>query len=167
MGLQSAQGEAIAVEASHAWDTVADLSRSVQECMTVTAVATAWNNSVREAFSTHSSAVYLLNDSNVLQLAGAHGVAVERLAADACHAMVSRTPCGSDCTSCGHAPGFGHLCMPLIWQERAIGMATIQGPSPSYWTPTRVRLAQVMADLTTFGVIAVRSANRESQSDRS
>ncbi len=167
LGLQSALGEAVAVEASHAWDTVADLSHSVQDCMTVTAVATAWNNSIREAFSTHSSAIYLLNDSNVLHLAGAHGVAVERLTADACQTIASRTSCGSDCTSCGHASGSGHLCIPLIWQERAIGMATIQGPSSSYWTPTRTRLAQVMADLATFGVIAVRAANRESSSDRS
>ncbi|MBC7545188.1 MAG: GAF domain-containing protein [Candidatus Sericytochromatia bacterium] len=164
LGLQSAHGEAIAVEATHSWEAVADLSQAVQDSLTTTAVAMSWNDSIRETFSSLSSAIYLTTDTGHLQLAASHGKAPERLNGDACHAVVSGKVCGSDgaiCHACTHNAAPGHLCLPLQWQGRTIGTATVQGPTATYWTPARTRLATVMTDLVTFGVITVRATQRE------
>jgi signal transduction protein with GAF and PtsI domain len=169
LGLQGAQGEAVAVEASHAWSAAVDTGKAVRSSQNAAEAASAWVQGAREAFSTAQCGVYLLTAQGDVQRLAGHGSLPERFDPDSCRAWQQEAACTDavtacpDCRSHGGAPG--HVCVPLLWRQVPIGVVTIQGPSTAYWTESRLQLLTVMAELLAFGLISFRTAGRPAPAD--
>lgn len=169
LGLQGAQGETVAVEASHAWAAAVDTGNAIRHSQTSTEAADAWIRGAEEAFSAARCAVYLVApQGDVQRLAGNDGLP-ERFDPDACRAWQQEEACtgaGRACPGCqAHGAAPGHVCLPLLWRQAPIGLVTLQGPSATYWTENRLQLLTVMTALLASGLVGLRATGTRSTSD--
>jgi hypothetical protein len=171
LGLQGAQGEAVAVEASHAWSAAVETGTAIRRSQNTAEAAASWVRGAREAFSATHCGVYLLTPQGHVQRVAGHGTGPERFDPDGCRAWQQEEACASatagcpDCRSHGGQPG--HVCVPLLWGQAPIGMVTIQGPAAAYWTANRLQLLVVMTELLAFGLAGFRSTGQRSPTDPS
>jgi GAF domain-containing protein len=169
LGLQGAQGEAVAVESHHAWSAAVDTGHAIRSSQTAAEAADAWLQGAREAFSASQCGVYVATPQGDVQRLAGMGDLPERFDPDACRAWHDEAACSSatgHCPDCrGHGGAPGHVCVPLMWRQAPIGLVTVQGPSAAYWTENRLHLLTVMSELLAFGLVSFRSAGNRSPSD--
>jgi GAF domain-containing protein len=168
LGLQGAQGDAVAVEANHAWAAAVDIGKTIRTIDTAAAAAEAWVQGARDAFSTVECGVYLQTPLGDVQRTAGFGSQPDRFDPDACRAWVHEECCaqGAGCTGCRAHGGIpGHVCMPLIWQQDRIGLVTIQAPSQAYWTENRLQLLTVMTELLSVALAGIRSSAKRLPTD--